>query len=134
MRKINTIYIIDDDPILIFGIKKMLSLIVACDSITHFANGKLALDFILQEYKENSCVPEVIFLDINMPVMDGWQFLEEFLQLPIDKKVRINILTSSIDATDRDNWEKYKAKTHHTITYNSKPIQKTDLAEITKVA
>jgi len=134
MRKISTICVVDDDPILVFGIKKMLSTVVDCDSIQAYGNGKLALDGIIDHFKEKGVVPEVIFLDLNMPVMDGWQFLEEFLQLPIEKKVRINILTSSIDALDYENWKKFKAKTHHTITYNSKPIQKKDLENITKAA
>ncbi len=134
MRKINTICVVDDDPILVFGIKKMLSTVVDCDSIIDYGNGKLALDGILAEYNKNGQVPEVIFLDLNMPVMDGWQFLEEFLQLPIEKKVRINILTSSIDALDYENWKKYRTRTHHTITYNSKPIRKKELETITKAA
>ena len=134
MRKISTIYVIDDDPILVFGIKKMLSTIVDCDAIKDYRNGQLALDGILASFDENGQVPELIFLDINMPVMDGWQFLREFLQLPIENKVRINILTSSIDTLDYENWKKYKAQTHHTITYNSKPIQKEALELITKIA
>ncbi|MFH6604774.1 two-component system response regulator [Maribacter algicola] len=134
MRKINSICVVDDDPILVFGIKKMLSTVVDCDSIIDYGNGKLALDGILEVYNETEQVPEVIFLDLNMPVMDGWQFLEEFLRLPIQQKIRINILTSSIDALDYENWEKYKTRTHHTITYNSKPIRKKELETITRAA
>lgn len=134
MRKINTICVVDDDPILVFGIKKMLSTVVECDTIQDYGNGKKALDAIVAGFNESGEVPEVIFLDLNMPVMDGWQFLKEFLQLPIEKKVRINILTSSIDAIDYENWEKFRDQTHHTITYNSKPIQRKDLEEITKAA
>ena len=134
MRKISTICVVDDDPILVFGIKKLLSTVVDCDSIKDFGNGKLALDGIVADFKKKGVVPEIIFLDLNMPVMDGWQFLREFLQLPIENKVRINILTSSIDALDYENWEKFRTQTHHTITYNSKPIQKKDLEDITKSA
>ena len=134
MKKINAICVVDDDPILIFGIKKMLDTLVDCDTILDYRNGKLALDGILEEFHKSGRVPEVIFLDLNMPVMDGWQFLKEFVQLPIKEKVRINILTSSIDALDHEKWQEYKSKTHHTITYNNKPLRKNDLKAITKVA
>lgn len=134
MKKIDAIYIIDDDPIMVFGIRKMLTSVVDCNSIETYGNGKLALDGIINLTKENEEIPEVIFLDINMPIMDGWQFLEEFIALPIEQKIRINIVTSSIDPHDKENWEYYKAKTHHTITYNHKPIKKKEIAAITKAA
>ena len=112
----------------------MLTLVVDCDSIKTYGNGKLAIDAIIDMMEDDTKIPEVIFLDINMPIMDGWQFLEEFIALPIQQKVRINIVTSSIDPHDKENWEYYKDKTHHTITYNHKPIRKKEIADITKVA
>lgn len=134
MKKIESIGIIDDDPITVFGIRKMLRNSVDCDTVESFANGKIALEFLLEKIKENQSLPEVIFLDINMPIMDGWQFLEEFIALPITEKIRINIVTSSIDPADTQNWEFFRQRTHHLITFNNKPIQKERIAEITKVA
>ncbi len=131
MKKINSIYIIDDDPITVFGIKKVLSTIVLCDSITTHINGKLALDGINNLISENKNLPDVIFLDINMPVMDGWEFLDEFIKIPLEKKIKINIVTSSIDPYDKKKTNSYKKKTHHPIFYINKPIQKTEVEEIT---
>lgn len=56
--------------------------------------------------------------------MDGWEFLKVFLELPIPRKIKINIVTSSIDPCDKKQWESYQAKTHHTITFNQKPINR----------
>lgn len=134
MKKINLICIIDDDPITVFGIKKMLKSVSDCDSIDTYSNGKLALDGIKNKLETTQQVPEVIFLDINMPIIDGWQFLDEFITLPASNKARINIITSSIDPADRAKWEYFKLKTTHTITFNYKPLQKQDLFEITKIA
>ncbi|PKA99352.1 response regulator receiver domain-containing protein [Flavobacteriaceae bacterium MAR_2009_75] len=132
MTKINSICIIDDDPITVFGVRKMLSLVVDCDNISSFVNGKKAIDGIKEQLNEHGCIPEIIFLDINMPIMDGWQFLEEFIALPVKDNIRINIITSSIDAFDKDKWEYYQKRTDHFITYNHKPLFKKQIAEITK--
>lgn len=110
----------------------MLDLTVNCDNIISYANGKLAIEGIQEMYKASAKVPELIFLDINMPIMDGWEFLEAFIALPLDQKVQINIVTSSIDALDLQNFERYKKKTEHTISYTHKPIQKAIIKEITK--
>ncbi|MGB3149376.1 MAG: response regulator [Maribacter sp.] len=134
MKKIEYIGIVDDDPITVFGIRKMLSTTVDCKLVESYANGKIALDAIIEKLQGSEPLPEVIFLDINMPIMDGWQFLEEFIALPILEKVRINIVTSSIDPIDQQNWEFFKNSTHHPITFNNKPIRKDKIAEITKVA
>ena len=134
MSKIKSIYIIDDDPITVFGIRKLLSSIEASKAVDTFSNGKLAIDNLRQIIENEEKLHEVIFLDINMPVMDGWQFLEEFITLPLQNKIRVNIITSSIDLADKENWESFNSKTPHTITYNNKPISKMEISKITKVA
>ena len=134
MKIINSIFIIDDDPITVFGIRKMLGTSVEFKTISTYGNGKLAIDGVKKVLNDNKSVPEVIFLDINMPIMDGWQFLEEFIELPIEEKVRINIVTSSIDPADYENFEHYNDKSHHQITFNTKPIKSSEIAAITKPA
>ncbi|QLG44274.1 response regulator [Costertonia aggregata] len=134
MSKIDSICIIDDDPIIVFGIKKMLSLVVEYNNLYTYKNGKLAIDGINGLLLNGMDAPDVIFLDINMPIMDGWQFLEEFIALPLTKKVRVNIVTSSIDPVDKERWEFFKSKTRHVVEFNNKPIRKADIKEITKLA
>ncbi len=134
MRKISSVCIIDDDPITVFGIKKMLSMLDLAEEIKTYVNGKEAIDDIEKKVASGSPIPQVIFLDINMPIMDGWQFLERFLELNVSSKIRINIVTSSIDAYDREQLEHFKGKTEHVIDFKNKPIRKNDILEITKVA
>ena len=134
MKTINSIYIIDDDPITVFGIRKILQLSLQCENIETFGHGKSAIEAINTLVNDKQELPDVLFLDINMPIMDGWQFLEEFIKIPIKKKVRINILTSSIDPIDKEKWEHYESNSHHKITFNNKPLRKDNLIEITKAA
>ena len=134
MKKINAICIIDDDPITVFGMRKILQSVVKCETLVTYANGKLAIEEMKKRVTNKQSIPEVIFLDINMPIMDGWQFLEEFMDLPITESIRVNVVTSSIDTADYDKWKYFESKTHHTITFNNKPLCKENLAEITTAA
>jgi len=121
-----------DDPIVVFGMRKMLDSFLNYTNLYTYGNGKLAIEGIRQLIDNNEELPHVIFLDLNMPIMDGWQFLEEFIKLPITTEIRINIVTSSIDSADHKKWESYKTKTHHSLTYNRKPIRREELVNITK--
>ena len=134
MKKISSVCIIDDDPITVFGIKKMLNILDLAEEIKTYVNGREAIDDISRMVGSREPIPQVIFLDINMPIMDGWQFLEKFLELNVGSRIRINIVTSSIDAYDRQQWERFKGLTEHLIDFKNKPIRKKDILEITRVA
>lgn len=129
MKKMNSIFIVDDDPITVFGIKKMLKPVIDCPDIQIFQNGKEALDKI-KERMGVSLFPEVIFLDINMPILDGWGFLEELISLNIQQPITINVITSSIDPLDLEKWHHYKARCLHTLNFKNKPIFKIEMADL----
>lgn len=129
--KINSVYIIDDDSITIFGLRKLLSKHNAEMAIEEFKNGKMALDAIMDQINDNSALPDLIFLDINMPVMDGWAFLDEFLKLPSSSSVNITIISSSIDIRDQEKWLSYTHKAGHKIEFLTKPIYNLNLDSTT---
>jgi CheY-like chemotaxis protein len=133
MRDINNIFVIDDDSITLFGIRKMLSKITATSNVFEFKNGQIAIETIKERIQNGDALPEVIFLDINMPILCGWGFLEEFIQLEIEQGILINIITSSIDPYDRERWLSFKDKTHHYIDFVNKPIYKIELKDLHKM-
>lgn len=100
MKKIDMACIIDDDPIFIFGIKKIMELVGFCESLMVFRNGKEALNNLKSIISTNEKLPDVILLDLNMPILDGWQFLEEFTQIPCKKEIVIYVVSSSVDPED----------------------------------
>ncbi len=118
MKKIALTCIIDDDPIYIFGTRRMMEIANFCESFMIFNNGKNALETLEKIILAEGTLPELILLDLNMPIMDGWEFLDEFIKIPCEQKVTIYIITSSIDNEDIK-----KAKTYsHVSNYILKPV------------
>lgn len=116
--------IIDDDPISILILKKNLEIIAISQEIITFNNGKEAFNHLEKINLNNN--KYVIFLDINMPVMNGWEFLNKVDRLITLQNTTIYLLTSSINKADME-----KAKQFPLIKkYISKPICKDVLKEI----
>lgn len=130
MKKVNSIFIVDDDPITVFGIKRMLKPVTNCEDVEIFQNGKEAFDALVAKMEQGENLPDVIFLDINMPIMDGWDFLEEMMRLPIEERIVINILTSSIDPLDYQKWNDFKNKSSHVLNFKNKPIFKIETSDL----
>ena len=89
-----------------------------------FYHGKSTLDYLLSHFnpKEKYC----IFLDLNMPIMDGWGFLENFEKRKIDKNIPIYMLTSSIDKFDQVRAQNYELVSKYLV----KPLTVEDLATL----
>jgi len=130
MKKVNIISIVDDDEIYTFLVKRTIDQTNLVDQIKVFGNGSDAIDFLTQNADNPDSLPEIILLDLSMPVMDGWGFIEEYIQLrpKLDKKITIYIVSSSISPHDIA-----KAKSISSVTdYIIKPISKEKLIQIFK--
>ena len=128
--KVNNVYIVDDDTITIFGLRKLLTKYSNSIHIEEFRNGRDALEAIFYSLDNAQSLPEIIFLDINMPIMDGWAFLDEFLKLPKIQGIHIKIITSSIDVRDRQKWKSYIKKSGLYIDFITKPIYELNLDDL----
>ena len=121
-------FIIDDDKLYQFGMKRMLHHLTIETEIMQFYNGLQAIEYLQQNKDKKSQLPDVIFLDINMPVMNGWQFLDSFVKLNLnpEKHITIYMVTSSVD-----NAEILKAASYKEIkNYIIKPISINSLKEV----
>ncbi|WP_281239761.1 response regulator [Flavobacterium praedii] len=122
---LKTIWVIDDDPIYQIIVNKIIKKSELFVSVSSFKNGKEAI-YALQNAIENTAeLPNVILLDINMPIMDGWEFMEEMVLLKPQIKVPISIyiVSSSIALEDKSKAKKYP----EIIAYLSKPVNNNDL-------
>ncbi|TBW25779.1 response regulator [Gramella sp. KN1008] len=127
MKKIDIACIIDDDPIFVFGTKRIMELANFCENFTVFPNGEEAINHLKPIMEAGGpSIPDVILLDLNMPIMDGWQFLDEFTSIPTKKKIIIYIVTSSINPEDMEKAKKYDSISNYLV----KPISVEDLKDI----
>ena len=108
--------IIDDDPIVIFLHKKIIQKCeLATDPLT-FLNGKQCFDYFSQSANEND--KYLLCLDINMPVMNGWEFLDAIQQTSYTSQIFVVMTTSSVDSYDRKKAKEYK----QIISFMEKPL------------
>ena len=127
MKK-KTIWVIDDDAIYHTIINKLIQKSGVFSVLSSFINGKEAIIALNNSLENDDSIPDIILLDINMPVMDGWEFMEEIKRIKskISKKIIIYIVSSSIALEDKN-----KSKTFTDIIgYIPKPISVADLLSI----
>jgi len=119
------ICVIDDDKIYQLIIKKVIERTEEFDLMCFYNDAIEAFEEFKNLEKE---LPEIILLDINMPQMDGWQFLESLIPCRpnLYKETIIYIVTSSIAHSDRDKAESYK----EVSGFLSKPLSVEKLKEI----
>ncbi len=118
MKQVKNACIIDDDEIFRFILKKHIKNQNLAENILCFENGREALEYMKANRLENDNLPDVIFLDINMPIMDGWDFVVEYNELKkqIVKDATVFMISSSVDdrdinrAIDSDVISEYVAK------------------------
>ncbi|SDC66625.1 Response regulator receiver domain-containing protein [Algoriphagus faecimaris] len=98
MIHFDAIFLVDDDPINNLINKRLLKKMNFSENIYEFLEAEQALENIAQIPSDSSIM---VFLDINMPVMNGWEFLNQYLEKFQNRKDKIVILSSSIDYQDR---------------------------------
>ena len=122
------ICIIDDDEVYQFSVTRTIKAEKLAKKILVFSDGEEAIQFLINNVANNENVPDVIFLDLNMPIMDGWQFLEEYVRIKprIGKKITIYMVSSSVDPIDLERARKISELSDYII----KPVSPEKLKDI----
>lgn len=96
------ICIVDDDMVYQFTTQKTIENLNLAHKIIAFYDGEEAINFLLDNLNNVVELPDVILLDINMPIMDGFQFMEEYVKVKpkVGKKITIYMVSSSVDPVD----------------------------------
>ena len=121
-NKLNCILLVDDDEPTNFLNQMVLEELNITKHIKIAQNGKEALSYLekTDSGDENFPLPELILLDINMPAMNGWEFLQQYAQLPPRQKANVVIvmLTTSLNPDDRAKAEEISEVTG----FETKPL------------
>jgi CheY-like chemotaxis protein len=128
MSSLGTICVIDDDTIYQFAVKLNLKQHHLADNILTFENGEEAKKYFIDNAAKAEKLPDVILLDINMPVMDGWDFLEWIKENRnlFARNIPIFMVSSSIDWRDIERAKSYES----VMDYISKPLTEGNFFEI----
>lgn len=107
MTKLNNILLVDDDEDANFFHSKIIESMDFVDTVHEVPDGRKALDYLKSAVAGELPLPDIIFLDINMPVMDGWTFLTEYEKLATEHQAKIVVvmLTTSLNPDDRQRAE-----------------------------
>ena len=130
-QNIDSIAVIDDDDVYKYTVKKTIEKESRIKKVFFFSDGKDAIDFFTENASDAVNLPDIIFLDLNMPIMDGWQFLDEYiLMIPsFGKKIIVYIVSTSMNPHDL-----IRAKAISEVTdYIVKPITTERFAAILNV-
>ena len=115
-RQVDLALLVDDSDVDLFIQKRFIEIAGFAKTIKACNSPSQAIRYL----QENEIIPEIIFLDLNMPDMDGFAFMDKFLQLPrkIHELVKVVVLTSSSNHSDKKRAEKYSSITN----FLSKPL------------
>ncbi|HXB95639.1 MAG TPA: response regulator [Puia sp.] len=123
-----SIFLIDDDPIFVYLTRRIIASIDRQCRIDEFADGDLAIRYLQKIHEKTELLPDIIFMDISMPVMDGWEFLNEYsvLKPKIEKDIALFIVSSSISPQEVERSKTYSAVSDFLI----KPLERGKIVEI----
>jgi CheY-like chemotaxis protein len=128
MKKVSKVMLVDDDYFTNFLNKSLLDRLGFAEEVVEKSMASDALEYLQGELQSGK-IPDLIFLDINMPAMDGWGFIERYSEFDFGANRPIVImLTSSIDPRD----ENRAAEIKEINAFRSKPLSPEMLQEITR--
>lgn len=111
------IYLIDDDDLFSFLISEYLKESKKEITLTKYSSGTSALHQLRQSIDHAELLPDIIFLDLNMPIMDGWEFIDEFevIRKKLNNTIKLYVFSSTISPVDIERAKEIKTITEFII-------------------
>lgn len=130
MKPMN-VFIVDDDKLFVFLTKKTINATKIVTKINEFTDGQEAIDYLKKNAADVDMLPDIILLDLSMPIMDGWEFVEEYKSIKplINKDIKLYIFSSSISPHDLERAKNIPLVTDFII----KPLTQEKFTEILSI-
>jgi len=130
-KHIELVMLVDDNDTDNFISRRIIEITKFSDNVVIKNSGKSALEYLQENKTEKSKIPDLIFLDINMPIVDGFVFLYEFekFEHQIKEKCKVVILSSSDNKRDIDKI----VNNDHVIKFITKPLTELALDEVKEI-
>lgn len=127
MKKLNAVLLIDDDEITNFINEDLVKAMGITNEVLIAKNGKEGIDMVKTQCQTEANCPALILLDINMPVMNGFEFLEQYQQLELTGRPSMILVMLTSSENEKDI-ERIKHST--AVDYLSKPLNKEKLRQV----
>ena|SRR5687768_3779864 len=119
------VLLVEDSPDDAYFFQRQLGKLPKRYSLHHVSDGQAAVDLIGESYSKNARLPDAVFLDLKMPVMNGFEVLEWVQEQPFSESLRITVLSGSDQQDDRDRARRLGAS-----SYLVKPVTSLDLDQV----
>ncbi len=128
MKKVQRLFIVDDDSLFTHIASMIVESTDMVEEVKVYNNGEKAFDYLIAHRDIPEKLPDIILLDLSMPIMDGWSFLDKFMALKLAKAkpIEIYICSSSISLDDIE-----KARSLNIVSdYIIKPLTQTKFTKM----
>lgn len=126
-KKLDTVFLADDDDIMKYSLQRMISTTGLVHKVETFPNGRPVLEYLQKYANEPDLLPGLLLLDLDMPIMNGWQFLEAFKQIApvLARQIPVYVITANRNTEAIEKLKQYSV----VKGFLTKPVNQQELRD-----